>query len=136
MECAVWTMTSRRNVELKSVHANGQLFNVRRTSDLRPPTHDRLTCVLAQVLTNIDAPALRAVARDRQPWRVSACATSLELKIDEPLEAAQEVDDVLVVGRQQLHENDGRDLLWRIDPEVRIEDAGPAQAAWSAHPLL
>jgi hypothetical protein len=43
---------------------------------------------------------------------------SRELKVDESLEALKKVDDPVVVGRQQLHQNDGRNLVTGIDPEM------------------
>ena len=41
-------------------------------------------------------------------------------------------DGGVVVKRQNLHQQGGPDLLLRVDPELRIEEACPRQAAGAA----
>jgi len=48
------------------------------------------------------------------------------------LEVAKRPNGALVVEGKQLHHLDATDVLHRIDPELSVEDAGPAHAAWAA----
>src|SRR5690242_20434962 len=48
------------------------------------------------------------------------------------LEIAQSPECAVIVKRQQLHHLDGANVRYRINPEFRVVDAGPAQAARAA----
>src|SRR5262245_15213233 len=52
----------------------------------------------------------------------------LDVPIDEFLEIAQRSNCAVVVKREELHHHDATDVACRIDPELSIENAGPAQA--------
>src|SRR5262245_9575813 len=56
--------------------------------------------------------------------------------VDEALEPAQQLHHLQVVCRQQLHHDDRGNAAGGIDPEMRVEDTGPAQASRAAHASL
>src|SRR5688572_11713263 len=58
-----------------------------------------------------------------------------ELSVCRLFESPQRADGAVVVERQQLHHVHGADLLDRIDPELGVEDAGPAHASRAAEAL-
>src|SRR5262245_48291201 len=56
----------------------------------------------------------------------------LQLPVHRFFESTQRADRAVVVERQQLHHVDAADLFHRIDPELGVEDAGPAHAPRAA----
>jgi hypothetical protein len=52
--------------------------------------------------------------------------------VHQPFEVTQRPDCPLVVERQQLHHLHGGDVPLRVDPELGVEDAGPAETARAA----
>src|SRR5439155_1221991 len=56
-----------------------------------------------------------------------------QILIGDFFKPAQYAQRLLVVVRQHLHQDGGGDPLLRIDPEVRVVDAAPADASRAAH---
>jgi len=55
------------------------------------------------------------------------------VSVHEPLEAAEEINGLHIIARQELHHHDSRQFLRRVDPEVCVKNARPAQASGTAH---
>src|SRR5271168_1278887 len=55
-----------------------------------------------------------------------------EVLVNQFLEAAEGPDSAVVVERQHLHHLHAADVFDRVDPELGVEDAGPAHAARAA----
>ena len=56
----------------------------------------------------------------------------LEVLVDQFFEVAQSANGAVVVEWEHLHHHDAADVLHRIDPELGVVDAGPAEAARAA----
>src|SRR5262245_30262304 len=59
----------------------------------------------------------------------TATKTLLQVLADRRFHILIQLHAAVIVKRQHLHHNDRRNLTLRIDPEVRVVDAGPCVAA-------